>query len=78
MASLLLVVGAGSCTQDAAVLRIANGADPAILDPQLATGLADARILSALFEGLTRLDALTLQPIPGLAESWESSRPTLG
>ncbi|MBT3340482.1 MAG: peptide ABC transporter substrate-binding protein [Planctomycetes bacterium] len=74
MASLLLVVGAGSCTQDAAVLRIANGADPAILDPQLATGLADARILSALFEGLTRLDALTLQPIPGLAESWESSR----
>lgn len=52
------------------VLYLANEAQPATLDPQLATGLTEQRVILGLFEGLVRLDGETLQPIPALAESW--------
>ncbi|MDB6022839.1 MAG: oppA [Pedosphaera sp.] len=54
-------------------LVIVNGIEPETLDPALETGIADGRITSALFEGLTRNDPKTAEPIPGLAERWEIS-----
>lgn len=55
------------------VLRIGNQVEPESLDPHVVTGIAEHRILTALFEGLTRLDPQDLSVIPGVAESWEVS-----
>lgn len=51
-------------------LIMGNAADPATLDPTLATGLAESKILSALFEGLVTADTKTLEILPAAAESW--------
>ena len=45
-------------------------AEPATLDPQIATDESSITVVQALFEGLTRLDA-NLTPQPGVASSWE-------
>ncbi len=42
------------------------------IDPQRVTYMDDIQVASALFEGLTRLNPLTLQPEPGVAERWET------
>jgi oligopeptide transport system substrate-binding protein len=55
------------------ILYLGNGTDPHDLDPQTATGIPESNILFALDEGLVRLDPVTLQPLPGVAESWEIS-----
>ncbi|MDX1962435.1 MAG: peptide ABC transporter substrate-binding protein [Pirellulales bacterium] len=52
---------------------IANGTDPKSLDPALASGTPEGRVLWALFEGLTSLNPQTLHPEPGMAERWEIS-----
>ncbi|MDB6068302.1 MAG: oppA [Pedosphaera sp.] len=52
---------------------IINGAEPESLDPAIVTGQPDLRVVSAIFEGLTRLDAKTSDPVPSLAERWEIS-----
>ncbi len=59
------------------ILLVGNGADPATLDPQLITGLTDSHPVSALFEGLTTPDPQTLEPRPGMAQSWEYDDKTL-
>lgn len=51
-------------------LLVGNGADPASLDPSLATGLGDAKILNALFEGLVSADEETLEILPACARKW--------
>lgn len=71
-APLLAILAATACWTDRADLVVANGADPALLDPQMATGAPEMRILWALHSGLTRLDPSTLRPGPALAESWEA------
>lgn len=55
------------------ILLKANGADPATLDPQLATGVIEFEILLALFEGLMRPNPVTLEPEPAVAERYEVS-----
>lgn len=50
-----------------------NQAEPSSLDPALADGFAEGRLVSALFEGLTRLDGRTLEVLPGAARSWTTS-----
>lgn len=50
-----------------------NGAEPASLDPQIVSGVPEGRILRAIFEGLTVQHPETLEPLPGVAESWELS-----
>ncbi len=50
-----------------------NQADPSSLDPAVATGVPDARILRALLEGLTRQDPATNAPLPAAAERWSTS-----
>lgn len=54
-------------------LHLGNGAEPESLDPHLTTGVPEYRIISALMEGLTTEDPKTLEPLPGVAESWEVS-----
>jgi oligopeptide transport system substrate-binding protein len=43
------------------------------LDPAVTSGVPEARILTALYEGLVRADPRTGAPIPGMAESWSVS-----
>jgi oligopeptide transport system substrate-binding protein len=52
---------------------IINYIEPESLDPAIITGVAEMRIVSSLFEGLTRTDPKTSDPVPGLAERWEIS-----
>ncbi|HEY3255560.1 MAG TPA: peptide ABC transporter substrate-binding protein [Polyangiaceae bacterium] len=74
-AAAILVVGftLSTSTGRRADFRFTNGTEPKTLDPQLATGDPEHRILSSIFEGLARLDARSLEPVPGVAESWEIS-----
>lgn len=62
-----------SATQTAADFTFINGTEPKTLDPQKMTGQPEGRIADALFEGLTRRNAKTMRPEPGVAESWEIS-----
>lgn len=55
------------------VLLVGNGAEPQNLDPHTVTGVPEHRVCSALFEGLVNLDTATLEPVPGVAESWTIS-----
>jgi oligopeptide transport system substrate-binding protein len=52
-------------------MRYVSGSEPESLDPQLGTSQPDARIMMALFDGLTEYDPQTAQAIPALAERWE-------
>jgi len=56
---------------DGQVLRYISGSEPESLDPPMSSGQPEARIMMAIFEGLTEYDPKTAQPIPALAESWE-------
>lgn len=55
------------------ILHLGNFAEPADLDPHTNLGVPEARILNALYEGLTAPDPVTLKPIPAAAERWEIS-----
>ncbi len=73
----LLLVSLGlvpACTKSIppGTLVVANNADVQSLDPQLATGAPEGRVLSALFSGLTRIDPSTLKVLPELAEHFSS------
>ncbi len=73
-AALLLAGLSFSATSSyPADVRILNGVEPETLDPQLLNGVSGRRIVSALFEGLTRSEARTLAPAPGVARSWDIS-----
>jgi oligopeptide transport system substrate-binding protein len=50
-----------------------NGAEPSSLDPAQVTGVPEARIMRAIYEGLCVLDPVTAQPRPGMAEAWDVS-----
>lgn len=81
MGLLVVIAGAGCARREtdvqratrAGMLLLNNGAEPAELDPQLATGVPEARVLEALFEGLTRLNPEDLAVEPGVAERWDTS-----
>jgi oligopeptide transport system substrate-binding protein len=70
---LVLVFTACSPPRPPADLRVVNGAEPGSLDPATSTGLEELRVTMALFEGLMRVDPVSAQPIPGLAERYEVS-----
>jgi ABC-type oligopeptide transport system substrate-binding subunit len=53
------------------VLRFNLGAEPEGYDPSIAVGQPDGRVARILFEGLTREDPETLEPLPGQAYRWE-------
>lgn len=55
------------------VLHRSLGAEVPQLDPHLATTLAEAQVVSSLFEGLLIPDPGGGAPLPGVAESWSVS-----
>ena len=55
------------------VLRYISGSEPESLDPQIGTGQPEARIYIALYDGLVEFHPKTMEPIPGVAESWKTS-----
>ena len=55
------------------VLHLGNGTEPQDLDPHIVTGVTEHNIISALFEGLVSEHPETLEPLPGIAESWQIS-----
>jgi ABC-type oligopeptide transport system substrate-binding subunit len=64
----------GSVTPPAKdVLRFNLGVEPEIYDPGLAAGQSDGRVARILFEGLTREDPRTLEPLPAQAYRWEKT-----
>ncbi len=71
----LCLLGQAGCFQrhEPADFVVINGPDPESLDPAIITSQADGRIVSALFEGLTRFNAVTAQAEPALAKRWDIS-----
>jgi oligopeptide transport system substrate-binding protein len=69
----LFVVGLtlSKSTRGRADFTFLLGTDPKTLDPHLATGEPEHRVIEAVFEGLARLASSSLEPVPGVAESWE-------
>jgi oligopeptide transport system substrate-binding protein len=57
--------------------RFVNGTEPETLDPHRMTGNIEGRIGNAVFEGLTRRDAKTMEAAPGVAERWDVSEDQL-
>ena len=55
------------------VFHYGNGAEPQGLDPHVVTGGPENHLIRALFEGLAVKNPYTLEPEPGVAESWEFS-----
>ena len=52
------------------VLHLSVGSEPSDLDPQIVTGLGEAKIIQSLFEPLVSFEPGTLAPRPALAERW--------
>ncbi len=53
------------------ILYYGNGSEPQGLDPAVVTGVPESHLIDALFEGLTVKNPYTLEPEPGVAQSWE-------
>lgn len=61
--------GRAAIPRDALV--VGQLSEPRSLDPATVTGADDFRIIVNMFEGLVRFAPGSLEPAPGLAESWE-------
>jgi oligopeptide transport system substrate-binding protein len=78
LVALLTACGGGPPNVDEAtergILLLGNGTEPKTLDPQVATGVPENKIISALFEGLINYHPTDDEtPEPGVAERWEMS-----
>ena len=63
---------AGKDVKEEVVFARNNGAEPQSLDPHHIEGVPEHNIYMCLFEGLVTYNPETLNPEPGVAESWES------
>src|ERR1700744_925559 len=54
-------------------VTIINNIEPESLDPAIIVAQADMRVVSGLFEGLTRLEPVNARAVPGLASHWKIS-----
>ena len=70
--AVLLTFGC-SPPEPPADLTIINNIEPESLDPAVIVAQADMRVVQGLFEGLTRLEPVDAQAVPGLAQSWDIS-----
>src|SRR5262249_39370250 len=50
-----------------------NNTEIPSIDPRLALGQPEGRVIVGLFEGLTNVDPKDLHTLPGVAESWDVS-----
>ncbi len=55
------------------ILYMGNGSEPQDLDPHVVTGVPESHILMALLEGLVVRHPEGLDPLPGVAETWDIS-----
>lgn len=55
------------------ILHMGNGDEPQDVDPHITTGMPEARIQIAVFEGLVSKHPQTLEVVPGVAERWDIS-----
>jgi len=55
------------------MLLLGNGPEPQALDPHVTSGTSELNLQLALFEGLVTPHPETLEPLPGVAESWTVS-----
>ena len=72
-ATALALAAGCSRHEPPADLTIINNVEPESLDPAIIVAQADMRVVSGLFEGLTRLEPVAARAVPGLAESWDIS-----
>ena len=71
--SVIAVMAGCSRQEPPADVVIINNVEPESLDPAVIVAQADMRIVSGIFEGLTRLEPVHARAVPGLAQSWEIS-----
>jgi oligopeptide transport system substrate-binding protein len=69
--ALLVWLALGPAAQRADFVLTCN--EPRTLDPQRVSWLDEIQLASAMFEGLTRLNAETFQPEPAVASRWDVS-----
>lgn len=55
------------------ILHVGNGDEIASIDPQVTTGMPEAHVILALYEGLVSKNPETLEVMPGVAERWDIS-----
>ncbi len=70
---LMLSTTAAQNTDDAVVLHLGRTNYPTTLDPLFAQTSVEAEYLTNLFIGLTKIDPMTGEVIPALAQSWQVS-----
>lgn len=56
------------------VMKYISGSEPESLDPQVPTGQPEARVLMSMYDGLLEYHPKTMEPMPAIAESWETSK----
>jgi oligopeptide transport system substrate-binding protein len=66
----LLLIGLGLERPERRADFVVASDDVRTLDPQRVSWLDEIQVVSAVFEGLTRLEPQTLEPEPGVAVSW--------
>ncbi|MDR0418113.1 MAG: peptide ABC transporter substrate-binding protein [Puniceicoccales bacterium] len=71
---IFVVFLAGCFEKEENTLRIGSSVGVSTFDPHLATTLTEGMVISSLFEGLLIPHPQTLEPIPGVAESYIVSR----
>lgn len=70
--SSLLLVASAAAQEYGGVLRAGFQTDPVGLDPHITNATSTRNMLENTYEGLVRFDS-SLQVLPALAESWETS-----
>jgi oligopeptide transport system substrate-binding protein len=71
---LALLFGvASSARLEPADFTFNNFTEVSTLDPATVTGVPEGRVMYSIFEGLVVKHPRTLEPLPGMAESWEVS-----
>ena len=79
LATCVILTGCGSSETNvvagnkSGTLYWGNGTEPQSLDPQIATGVPEHHVISAVMEGLVLKDRKTLEPRPGVAKTWDIS-----
>lgn len=64
---------AATAPPEAQEFRWSNGKRPKNFDPARASAAPETDIVRAIFEGLTELDARSLEAVPAVAEKWSAS-----
>jgi ABC-type transport system substrate-binding protein len=68
-------IGPAQAQKRGGILRVAAPANPSTLDPTTGRSGQDHSFLYTIFDSLVEFDYGTLQPKPGLAESWKFTDP---